>query len=204
MQGGIRPLILLFIAFLGPFICHGDDGQENDGLDPLDPARDIWQVKEGYPSIPLTWPLPGGLKRCRLPDPVSQEEFEEQLERQELRHKQEMSKRSREISLKRDERESAFGGVVKVIGWGLVVLGIVCHTATTIPLLKNWASSIITAGVGSVGWGLAIQKTVEFEKWVNLAFWLLVGGLAMYGLRNKAVWLPKWIKEKYRSLKSKE
>lgn len=166
----------------------------SEKLKPLDPTRDIYQLKEGYPSTITTWPIPGGAVKRRLPDPITIAELKKQLEMQNLRHEQDMDERDRERNVKQKDWENFWGGVLKIAGWVLVALGVACHAATTFPLIKNWASSIITLGAAGVLGGLAIQKTVQADKYLTVAFWLLIAFLIMYKARGWSISHIEFIK----------
>jgi len=173
-------LIIGSLLLLASF-CYGDNKKE---LPPLDPTRPIYQKKVGFPSKVITWPILGGLQESRLPDPVTVGELKKRLEMQDLRHKQTMRDKERERDVNQKEWESFWGGLLKIAGWVLIALGVAGHSCTTFPLIKNWASSIITLGVAGVIGGLAIQKTVQADKYLTVAFWLLIGFLVMYRLKD--------------------
>jgi hypothetical protein len=179
--------LLLFIAVFSFGVCHSADDQKDDELKPLDPSKTIWQVKDGFPSIPITWPIPGGLKPCRLPDPVTRADFEEQLKRQEMRHAQELSQKEADMVFKQHQREMRIGGWLKMSGWILLVLAGIAHCATNLSIVKNYSTMLFFGGIGGILGGLAIQKTVQFDKLATVGFAIVIVGGGMFLLRKWSV-----------------
>lgn len=181
----IHFVILFLFAFLGFNLCHSVESDKE--LKPLDPAKPIWQVQDGYPSIPITWPIPGGLVKRRLPDPLTIDEFRDQLQRQEMTHKQEIKERERELLIAQSEREMRFGGWLKMAGWIILIFAAVAHCATNVSVIKNYSTVVFFCGAGGIASGMCIQKNVQFDKVFTVAFWVVVLGMAMIALRRKSI-----------------
>lgn len=147
---------------------------------PLDPTRDIYQIKPGFPSIAITWPIPGGLNKVRLPDPITVKDLKRQLEMQDLKHKQTIREQQRD----QKRREHTLGSCLKIGGWVLVALGVAGHFVTTWPPLQSMASSIITVGICTIAGGLGIQKTAEYDKWLTVALGVAVAVFICYKYRK--------------------
>jgi len=182
---GIR-FLFLFIVF-GYSLCCSGGNQKDDQLGPLDPSKPMYQVKDGYPSIPITWPLTGGLRKCRLPDPVTMEGFKESLEREKLRHKQELQEKESELKFKQHQKEMTFGGWLKMAGWCLLVFAGIAHCATNVSIIKNYSTMMFLGGIGSISGGMAIQKTVEFDKIGTVVFLVFLVGAAMFFARKWSI-----------------
>jgi len=135
---------------------------------PVDPSRPFYQKKEGFPSTVITYPIPGGLNECRLPDPVTIAELKKQLEMQKLRHAQDKADRLEDHKTK----QHAAGSLAIVIGWALVAFGAAAHFATSTPLVKSCSSSIITLGVFAIIGGMGLQMTVEYEFWLKAGLFI--------------------------------
>lgn len=188
-----RPLI-----FLSLFCIMGASALLSEDLPPLDPSRPMCQMKEGFPSKAISWPILGGLKECRLPDPTTVEDLKKQLEMQALRHEQEMVEREKERDIKQKEWESFWGGMLKIAGWVLIAVGVALHLCSSVGALKSCGSTIFVLGLAGVIGGLAIQKTVQADKWLTVAFWGFVAVSLMFALRkwsiSKLPFVDKYVK----------
>jgi len=159
----------------------------SETLKPLDLTRDIYQKKEGFPSKVITWPILGGVIKCRLPDPVTIAELKKQLEMQGLRHEQEI----KEQAANHKSNQHAWGSVAIGVGWILIAIGAAAHFATSIPLVKSASSSIITLGGFTVVGGLGMQMTVEYDFFLKCALLILVVGWIAYRLyKHRDLHLP--------------
>ena len=168
-------------------------------LQPLDPSRPIYQKKDGYPSMVITYPIPGGVNECRLPDPVTIAELKHQIEQQSLRHKQKMKEQADEHK----NKEHAAGSLAVIIGWALVAFGAAAHFATSIPLVKSWSSSIITLGVFAIIGGLGLQMTVEYDWFLKLTFAIVFIIWIAYRLyKHRDFHLPDKI-QKFKDIKNR-
>ena len=122
-----------------------------------------------------------------MPDPKTVAELKKELEMQALRHEQKLKERDAERDIKQKAWETKWGGILKLAGWVMLGLGIAAHCCTNLPFVKDWSKTILALGGALLLGGLGIQKTVQIDKYLNVAFAIMAGGLLMYLFRNWSV-----------------
>jgi len=168
-------------ALLALMIMTATIGCAAEQLPELDKTKPLYQKRWGL-GFPAIFPI-GGVKKVRMPDPKTIAELKEELEMQDLRHKQAIKEKEREHK----EREHNFGSWCKRIGWLLLALGFAGHFCSSFGPVKSASSSVMTLGVVAIVAGLGIQKTVEHETILTLVIIVPLGGFALYKARNWSV-----------------
>jgi hypothetical protein len=156
-------------------------------LQELDPSKPIYQKQWG--GVVIAWPA-GDVDEVRMPDPKTIEDVKDMLEKQDLKHQQDIEERTREHQL----REYNFGGWMKVTGWSLLALGAVLHALSSVGTIKIPAHYIIGIGAAAILAGFGVQKMVRMDqRWgsyfeLGLLFVIVsIGGYGLYRARDWSV-----------------